>query len=414
MKLFKDKKLVLIFLTALIVRLLFCFVATDLKTDYYWEYGDIAKYIIEGKGITFAYFDEQGYAHGYQTGRETYPTAFVPIGYVAYLIPFLSIDNIVFRNILILLSHFILSGLTAVYLIKLTKEITNSRLAYLGGLLYALLPEFIYASTLYGTTQVYHFLTILVIYLLVKRQKNSGKSSLLGISVLCGLLIYIRSEFALFVLMLIIYWLIKKNFRDSLIISTVVVLMILPWQIRNYYTFDDFIPFTTTNGYNFWKGHSQYFYGEKQSPEQQLAINSLEGNRYLERELNKMYKSWAWEYIEKDKADLIKRTALKGFYFIVSDIRDPRSLHILYLLPWLLMIPLSVYGFIVLGNKRIMIPVYLLILSNILVVLVYTVLPRYQTMMKPLLIPFIVLAADDLLSKFKNFRENRQKSLPRT
>ena len=70
--------------------------ASQLRTENYWEYGIIANNILDGKGYSFNFTDQD-----LNFLNETYPSALMPPGYVFFILPFLLIKNIVFRNSLV-------------------------------------------------------------------------------------------------------------------------------------------------------------------------------------------------------------------------------------------------------------------------------------------------------------------------
>ena len=112
----------IIIVLALIVRLIFIFSFTDLKKDYYWEYGEIAKNVIHGNGYSLFYFKGNELEHKYSPGTEILPSAYMPPGYVAFLLPFMMVNDLTTRNILILLIQTIISIGSICLIYKFTKK----------------------------------------------------------------------------------------------------------------------------------------------------------------------------------------------------------------------------------------------------------------------------------------------------
>ena len=91
MKKYFPKKAIIIIVLALIVRLIFIFSFSDLKKDYYWEYGEIAKNIIHGNGYSLFHFNGNALEHKYTPDADILSSAYMPPGYVAFLLPFMMV-----------------------------------------------------------------------------------------------------------------------------------------------------------------------------------------------------------------------------------------------------------------------------------------------------------------------------------
>ena len=95
------KKIYYIIFLGLLLRISAVLFLGDFKSNYYWEYGEIAKNIVNGNGYTLFYIEDAKIKHLYNENVEPAKSAYMPPGYVCFLLPFMLIDNIEFRNILI-------------------------------------------------------------------------------------------------------------------------------------------------------------------------------------------------------------------------------------------------------------------------------------------------------------------------
>jgi hypothetical protein len=102
MKLQNKRLLFLIIFLGVFVRISFMIYFCDFEKDDYSEYGSIANNIISGKGYSLFYFQNDSIQFKHKTFAKPYPSAFMPPGYVYYLLPFIKIDNVQLRNILFL------------------------------------------------------------------------------------------------------------------------------------------------------------------------------------------------------------------------------------------------------------------------------------------------------------------------
>lgn len=88
---------------------------------------------------------------------------------------------------------------------------------------------------------------------------------LLGLAI--GITVLLRQLFFLFVpfLLLWLWWAARPNLLKLAIPVFIMVLMMVPWSVRNYYAFDQFVILNTNSGYAFYWGNHPY-YGTKFIP----------------------------------------------------------------------------------------------------------------------------------------------------
>ncbi len=185
----------------------------------------------------------------------------MPPGYVLYLYLFFNIDNIETRNFFIILSQILFSCLLTYILFHYIEKIFNKQTAFIASIIVAILPEFILSSCSIQTTVFYHLFIISILLLLELQRNNSSWKIFMLLSVLFLFLIYFRSEAILFAGIITIYFFFQKKYVKGLLFISIIILFILPWQFRNYKIFNEFVPFTTSSGLNFYRGHNPYEIG---------------------------------------------------------------------------------------------------------------------------------------------------------
>ncbi|MDR3665334.1 MAG: glycosyltransferase family 39 protein [Ignavibacteriaceae bacterium] len=396
-----PKKVIIIIAFALIARIIFVFSFTDLKKDYYWEYGEIAKNIIHGNGYSLFYFNGDKLEHRYSPGIEILPSAYMPPGYVTFLLPFMMANDLVTRNILILLIQVLISIGSICLIYIYTKKYFSDVSALITVVIISFLPEFIYAVTSYTPTVIYHFLIILLLLQFKEYHDKPQNKKLIFIGLIASALIYFRSEFLLAIIMLLIPFVIQKKFVQSLIIMSVVIITLIPWTFRNYNVFHEFIPLTTSGGLNFYRGNNAEGLGSWGNEITNKEIIDLKRDKNFELHLNRVYLTNTLIFIKNNPGPAIRDMFVKIYHLWVIDTSDARSYLWTYIAPTILILVLFIYGFFISFSRRRYEYIYLFFIYSTIIAAVFFTLPRYQTMIKILLIPFAAYGIEIIIKKIK-------------
>ena len=401
MKTIFPKKVIIIIVLALIVRLIFIFSFSDLKKDYYWEYGEIAKNVIHGNGYSLFYFKGNKLEHKYTPGTDILPSAYMPPGYVTFLLPFMTVNDLVTRNILILLIQTLIAIGSICLIYIFTKKYLSSISALIAVLIVSFLPEFIYSVTSYTPTVIYHFLVIMLILLIMDYHDNPQNRKLLLIGLIASLLIYFRSEFLLAIILFLFSLFIRKKFITASIILLIILILMIPWALRNYEVFNEFIPLTTSGGLNFYRGNNPEGLGSWGNEITNKEIIGIKRDNKFEINLNRVYLTHALSYIKNNPGAATKGMFVKTYHLWLIDTTDNRSYLWTYILPSLLILALFIIGF----NKSYSWVnfryLYLFFIYSTIIASIFFTLPRYQTMMKILIIPFAAYGIEMLIRKYK-------------
>ncbi len=397
-----DKKalwwLALLTVTA---RVLFMLVFVDLHEENYWEYGEIARNLTTGRGYSLFYLLNGKIDIYYNSAAHPYPSAYVPPGYVFFLYPFMLLKNMVLRNMLILLIQHLIAAFTCQFIFRLTRLIFNSEAAWIAALLFALMPEMIYASNSFGPTVFYHFIVVLIfLQLLVK---DPSLPRVLSIGGLFALAIYLRGEIFLFLIIITVFFIVQRKFLSSVLLFLTSVLLLLPWQIRNYSVFHQYIPISTSTGINLYRGNNAEGIGtwgwEKNVYNN---TNSLMQDSLFELRFSGAYKKKALEFISLNPKKVLQNAAKKMGHLWLLQPNDPRSLHIAYWLPWAFILLGFFYGLFRSKPRHQLYPLYLFLISCSITCIIFFALPRYQTLMKIAVLP---VAATGMIEIIKRFRQ---------
>jgi 4-amino-4-deoxy-L-arabinose transferase-like glycosyltransferase len=228
-----------------------------------------------------------------------------------------------------------------------------------------------------------------------------------GAGALCAAILYLRPETVLFVAAVLAVLFLGSRGRAAVRVGAVVVLLLLPWQIRNAVVFHRWIPFTTSTGLNFFRGHNDVELGSFGDEVINQGLFDMPSGRDFEPELSRLFFRRAFGYINAAPVREFSRSASKILQLWFRDTGDPRSGNLLYIGPWLVMLAAAVLGMAVgpTWRQHKILALYL-VCSTVMAVLFF-VLPRYQTMMKEALLPFAGLG---LVWLWDVLRRNRGKS----
>ncbi|MCX6148192.1 MAG: glycosyltransferase family 39 protein [Candidatus Kapabacteria bacterium] len=388
-KLKSINPIIFILLIGFIARFIFMLSFGNIYKDYYWEYGEISKYILNGNGYSFHFFNGDSLEWGFQNYTRTYPSAFMPPGYVFFVLPFLFIKNILIRNIIFYTIQNLFSLLTIIQLNNFTSKNFGNKVGLIAALIYAITPEFIYLSNIAGPSILYHLGVIIILNLLLNKEKFKSYSFILILSIISVIIVYFRSEFILFTFIIFLYLIFQKYFKQSAIFILTFLLLLLPWQIRNYNVFNEFIFLTSNSGYNFYKGHTSNIPDSLYlTPLLKAKIAILKNKSNVEIESNKLLmKEGINQLIANPQREVIK-SFKKILHLWLLYPNDERSKNVLYFMPWFLTLSMAFIGLYKSFSINRHLFSYLFLTYHTLLAITFFVIPRYQTLMKIAILPF--------------------------
>lgn len=190
-------------------------------------------------------------------------TAFWPIGYSVFLAPFFRI----FGSSLLLAQGLNLLLLTGVTLLCywLGHDLFGESVARRAALVLALTPSQTFYAVPIISDPLFAFLVMLLIYLV---QKPPFRWRMILMAIIFGFAALTRPIILLFPLGLASYRIYRERRWRPALAQMVIILSIgecilLPWQIRNYFAFRQFVPFCTQGGVNFWMGNNAATIGKE-------------------------------------------------------------------------------------------------------------------------------------------------------
>jgi len=164
----------------------------------------------------------------------------------------------------------------------------------------AILPGQIYFADVLMSEPMFVLMLLVLLWLLATRPPNIQTAAICG--VLIGASILTRGEGPMMFAMPLAAWWPKLErvdlARRMAAMVAVAALCVMPWTLRNYTVFNQFIPVSTNFGSTFWAGHNPNATGEQTYPPVSLTAQAGPSNaRFYQIEQSKVLQRAATEWI---------------------------------------------------------------------------------------------------------------------
>jgi 4-amino-4-deoxy-L-arabinose transferase-like glycosyltransferase len=295
----------------------------------------------------------------------------------------------------------IVGGLTAPLLVMLGLRLFKDPVpAMLAGAMFALHPLLIFTVSLLYSETIYLALLLLFTLACLSMASDEGRPGWAVVSgMLLGLSVLMKPNLMLFPVVLFLWvWLMLRRLDRALIIaglaSLVMVLVVLPWTVRNYRVTGEVVPVSANSGLNLWQGNHPRAEGAAFPLSQVDPLTA-----YSEAERDRIYRSWALEQLRSDPVRLLTLVPKKiGKFFAPLETSNrgqiPLRLAPVVDLVWLAFLALAAWGFIrTVGRSEKWVLIYLLILYPVGLAVVFYGATRYGMVVYPYL---FLLASDPL------------------
>ncbi len=205
----------------------------------------------------------------------------------------------------------------------------KKKIALWGAAILGFYPDLIEISAMLMTETLYIFLICLFLYLFFLHMHNNKKITFIIFSVVFGLAVLTRPPVFFLIPVIFLYFFKKRQFIQILFFGIILIGVLAPWAIRNYYAYDKLMPFGAGGAYNFWIGNYSGGGGEQEpSPE---AGSFFKNNSVVDsyEESTSQFKSFVLNY----PGEFTKLTLLRvnkyfsilrpmGFWFYTSGWRQ--------------------------------------------------------------------------------------------
>ena len=400
-----DKKnylLASLIVVSLLIRILTVYFIKDSHVEYEWNV--LLNNLIEHKSYSLRSFN-----------AELVPTVLIPPLY-AFFLYFIHVISFLKDSYFLYLVFFIQIVLStySVYLFyQINQNFFSNKFSIINSFIFSIIPLNIYICGQISSVSIQLFLSLLFLKLLFILIKNKTQKNIIFFSIVSGLLILCRGEFAIiFVFTFFFIFISKKIDVINLIkILIIVFLVISPYVIRNYIHFNQFI-IVKSLGYNLWKGNNQLSkvegYGRFEIVEFKNLydkVKSINKDKYYEINWDNIFLKEAKNNIEKNPiiyAELFFKK-LFSFYFIDLESSYPNYYNFLHIFPIIILSLLSFPSLIIFfkNNKFENKYLGLYFFLNLVIFSIFFILPRYKLVILPIQIILATYFVQYLIKKFK-------------
>ena len=183
-------------------------------------------------------------------------------------------------------------------------------------------------------------------------------------------------------------------------IAVVIFVVLLPWGIRNRVVQGEWIFMRSAFGLNLWMGNNEIATGtDKTGDGGYVSLRLLDEHRdYYERvkpadeqEIERFYISEATQYISQHPVRYVELSARRLYYLFWFDPTHKLARNNVYRLSYVLLLLLAIPGLVLALKRRMLDPVWPLILLGHIAVYVPTIIvPRYRIVM---IVVYVLMAA---------------------
>ncbi len=402
-----NRNVWVILAAATILRIGASAVAYDFSNEYYWEYSELAKNLLAGRGYSLFSAGGELLDHRFDPADTALPSAYMPPGYVLFIVPFLAIGNAGLTNVLLVLVQTVLALFTILLVYMYTRSVFSERAALAAMFIAAIAPEMVYAVLSTTPTVLFQLGIMLVFYLTRHPEWHVSGRTWTLVTLISVVLAYLRFDVLLFVVAMIAIHIHGRSWRKPALALAAVALLLLPWLARNYQIFDNAIVLSTSQGLNLYRGHNDVGIGTWGNEHVAEALAKLPRDERFELAMDSLFRHEALGHLVSHwDVDFIASIS-KVFYLWSFNPLQERSGYVVVGVSMVLVVVLAMIGtFRNLEWSAVRIPVLFLIASTIVGVAFFA-LPRHQTMMKIALLPFAGRGIESLLMML-SLRRNRQ------
>ena len=403
-----DTKIFIILIVSTIIRLISIYLFGDTTVDNEW-------------GIMLKNLEQYQMLSVRSVDGVPVPNIFMPPLYPLFLYSIKFFINDLGLFLIFIKGFQLIFSLISIIITYKTLELLFPKNSVLiGTILYAFFPLNIYAVSQISSATIQMLLISLFIYSYVNFFKNVDLKNSIFFSFASSLLILLRGEFFIFVILSLIYLLIKdkKNIMKILSICFLIGLLLYPYIYRNYKIFG-VVTITKSSGYNLLKGNhpntlvegtGMFMRVGKIVPETNIEIEKLKAKGPIEKHdliMDQILLNQALKFIKEDTGKYIKLYIHKFLSFLFIDINStyPNYYSIFHIVPKLLLSLSTLAALFLTLNLRINLSNYfaLFYLSNIGLFSFFFILPRYSLFLLPVQIIITLYGFTQLKKKFSIF-----------
>lgn len=221
----------------------------------------------------------------------------------------------------------VVAGVLTVYLVyRIGELLFGRRVGLIGAAIIAFYPNHIFwSSTLYADVYFTAWFC-LALFVLLRTKDWRGSRSLWAAALLgaiIGVASLVRGQGLLLPLYALVLWGLfggwTEAFKRTVVVVGAMLIVILPWTVRNVLTFDEPILISANDGFNLRIGHSPYATGRFVTPKDLWALEPGIGQTEREALFSREGRELAWEYATSHPADEVELSLKKLYYLFIPD-----------------------------------------------------------------------------------------------
>lgn len=371
------------------------------------EFGTIAHNLVDDDGYSFLAVNGKGQLNGDPprgdgtglTGHRL-PSAFVPPGYTV-LVAGAVVASEGHAGVVHIMQavNILAAAAMTLLLFLLGQELAGPRAGRAAAWVFALYPPMVYAATQVSSANIYLPVGMLALVCLLRAARQPGYVWPLAAGATLGVLCLLRSE-AVVLIALSGIWLALVRRRNGLAVGVaclmVVAAAVLPaaWIVRNSVAFDrPVLTVATSGGLNLWIGNHDGATGSQKSyavpAETTRLINAVPKTDTYEVDVDRVYLDEAVRSIVADPVGTAVLDVKKLGMALTADFYDPRSLNVVYLTSWPLLVLLALAGMRAARPKAgLAWLLYGMLAFNVVIPVVFFVLARHRLGIESILVVF--------------------------
>ncbi|MEM1054331.1 MAG: glycosyltransferase family 39 protein [Bacteroidota bacterium] len=356
-------------------------VLAGVGADTFYEYGEIADRILAGEGFA------------YDHGAGAVPSAYVPPGYVAWLLPWFALVEGSTRVVVVFSAQALVGGATVLLAWSVARRWAGEAAGWASAALYACVPAFVAAAATPSAAVWVHAGALGAFALLQPRPEAGRRAVALG--AVLAVLVLFRSEMALVAMLVVGILAMERRWSVAALVAFIVAAGVGPWVARNAVEIGR--PTLTTGlGLNLLRGHNAEGIGSwTEVNEVRAAISPGPG---YEARMDDGMRDRARANIEADPVRSLRWGGVKVARLWILDPVEPRGWHPLYLASVLILLGLSAVG---LRSTRPPLEWWVYIGTSTLTAAVVFAFLRHQVFLLGALVPLAGTGAAALYQRFR-------------
>jgi hypothetical protein len=395
---------------AFVARVMVAAVFTDFDpaTANLWEYGDIARATVkDGHGQMVAPILMR-LAHPADP-TFVYPTAFEPPFVIWIWMGLFLLFGVTKLALAMMTTLYVLTGIVIVYYsIRVARALFGSEvIALLVAIVMALHPVFVFSVATYHPINLYIPLLLIAFDLTLSTRRPTYVMSVL-VGLLAGIATLVRTEYLVLIGAILLGSLINhRQWKITAVAAVAAFVVIAPWTARNYAIFHRLIPMSTGASILFFEGYNPETNGDAKSLEISGVLERLLGRELHAVPLDRNYENASSDVYYNAAIEYMKSHPLRSFVvlpiyktalFWIYDVYHPVSHEVLYQLQFWPLFVLSTIGlamsvrsgFFTRPDHR---TVLVLFAFQTLMMISFSVLPRYRMNVEPFLYAYAAVGA---------------------